>query len=58
MTKNDCLLEVAKRLKEARILAEACSDRALLYFLDMTIVHVCDTLGSHQEPTSPSRLVA
>ena len=50
MTKIDCLVEVAKKLKEARILGETCSDRALLYFLDMTIVHVCDSLGSHQEP--------
>lgn len=49
MTKIDCLVEVAKKLKEARILAEGCPDRALLYFLDMTIVHVCDSLESHQE---------
>ena len=42
MTKVDCLIEVAKKLKEARILGEACSDRALLYFIDMTIVHVCE----------------
>ena len=43
MTKKvDCLIEVAKKLKEARTLGEACSDRALLYFIDMTIVHVCD----------------
>jgi hypothetical protein len=46
MTKIDCLIEVAKKLKEARTLGEACSDRALLYFIDMTIVHVCDSLGS------------
>ena len=49
MTKIDCLVEVAKKLEEARTLAEACSDRALLYFLDMTIVHVCDSLESYQE---------
>ena len=42
MTKIDCLIEVAKKLKEARILGESCSDRALLYFIDMTIVHVCE----------------
>lgn len=46
MTKVDCLIEVAKKLKEARTLGEACSDRALLYFIDMTIVHVCNSLGS------------
>jgi hypothetical protein len=50
MTRIDYLLEVAKKLKEARTIGEACSDRALLYFIDMTIVHVCDSLGSHQEP--------
>ncbi|HEY4809036.1 MAG TPA: hypothetical protein VIH81_15025 [Roseiarcus sp.] len=49
MTKIDCLIEVAKKLKEARILGESCSDRALLYFIDMTIVHVCDSLGAHAE---------
>ena len=42
MTKIDCLIEVAKKLKEARTLGETCSDRALLYFIDMTIVHVCE----------------
>jgi hypothetical protein len=49
MTKIDCLIEVAKKLKEARILGESCSDRALLYFIDMTMVHVCDSLGAHAE---------
>ncbi len=49
MTKVDCLIEVAKRLKEARALGEACSDRALLYFIDMTIVHVCDSLASRAD---------
>ena len=49
MTKVDCLIEVAKKLKEARSLGEACSDRALLYFIDMTIVHVCDSLGSRPD---------
>jgi hypothetical protein len=50
MTKIDALIEVAKKLKEARAVGEACSDRALLYFIDMTIVHVCDSLGSRQQP--------
>jgi hypothetical protein len=49
MTQIDCLVEVAKKLKEARILGESGSDRALLYFIDMTIVHVCDSLGAHAE---------
>jgi hypothetical protein len=52
MTKIDCLIEVAKKLKEARTLGEACSDRALLYFIDMTIVHVCDSLGSRPDSRS------
>jgi hypothetical protein len=49
MTKVDCLIEVAKKLKEARTLGEACADRALLYFIDMTIVHVCDALGARPD---------
>ncbi len=49
MTQADRLFEVAKKLKEARILGEACSDRALLYFIDMTIVHVGDSLASCSE---------
>ncbi len=49
MTKIDCLIEVAKKLKEARTLGETCSDRALLYFIDMTIVHVCDSLGDSRQ---------
>jgi hypothetical protein len=49
MTQTDRLFELAKKLKEARILGEACSDRALLYFIDMTIVHVCDSLTSRSE---------
>lgn len=44
MTKIDCLIEVAKILREARSLAERSSDRALLYFIDMTIAHICDSL--------------
>jgi hypothetical protein len=54
MTESDCLVEVAMKLKEARTLGEACSDRALLYFIDMTIVHVCDSLDSGpQSPGAP-----
>ena len=34
MTQIDRLFEVARKLKEARTLGEACSDRALLYFID------------------------
>jgi hypothetical protein len=49
MTKIDCLIEVAKKLREARVLGERSSDRALLYFIDMTIAHVCDALDARPE---------
>ncbi|HEY1782633.1 MAG TPA: hypothetical protein VGG79_19740 [Roseiarcus sp.] len=49
MTKIDCLIEVAKTLREARSLAERSSDRALLYFIDMTIAHICDSLDAHSD---------
>jgi hypothetical protein len=55
MTKIDYLIEVAKRLKEARSLGERCSDRALLYFVDMTLAHVCDSLDSHREAKSAAK---
>jgi len=54
MTKIECLVEVAKKLKEARALGETCSDRALLYFIDMTIVHVCDSLDSRHQSQGPT----
>jgi hypothetical protein len=49
MAKVDCLIEVAKKLREARALGEGCSDRALLYFIDMTIAHVCASLDVRPE---------
>jgi hypothetical protein len=49
MTKIDRLIEVAKKLREARALGERSSDRALVYFIDMTIAHVCDSLGACSE---------
>jgi hypothetical protein len=49
MTKIDCLIEVATKLREARALGERSSDRALLYFIDMTIAHVCDALDARSE---------
>jgi hypothetical protein len=49
MTKIDCLIEVAKKLREARALGERSQDRALLYFIDMTIAHVCDSLDACSE---------
>jgi hypothetical protein len=44
--KTDCLIEVAKKLREARALGERTSDRALVYFIDMTLAHVCDSLDA------------
>jgi hypothetical protein len=49
MTKIDCLIEVATKLREARALGERSSDRALLYFIDMTVAHVCDSLDACSE---------
>jgi hypothetical protein len=49
MTKIDCLIEVAKKLREARALGERSSDRALVYFIDMTIAHVCDSMDARSE---------
>jgi hypothetical protein len=46
MSKIDTLVEVAKTLKCARSLAEKCSDRTLLYFIDMAIFEVCEALTS------------
>jgi hypothetical protein len=57
MTQIDCLFEVARKLKEARTLGEACSDRALLYFIDMTIVHVCDSLDSQTQTKAQRNLM-
>jgi hypothetical protein len=49
MTKIDCLIEVAKTLREARTLGERSSDPALLYFIDMSLAHVCDQLDARSE---------
>jgi hypothetical protein len=49
MTKIDCLIDVARKLREARALGERSSDRALLYFIDMTIAHVCESLDARPE---------
>src|ERR1700753_1694018 len=49
MTKIDCLIQGAKKLREARAVAERTSDRALLYFIDMTLAHVCDSLDARSK---------
>jgi len=63
MTKIDSLIDVAGRLRETRALAERCSDPALLYFIDMTIAHVCASIEDRFEMKSaktkaPSRVRA
>ena len=55
MTKIDCLIEVARKLRAARALGERSSDRALLYFIDMTIAHVCDSLDARSEITDEDK---
>jgi hypothetical protein len=55
MTKIDCLIEVAKKLREARALGERSSDRALVYFIDMSIAHVCDSLDARSEITDEDK---
>jgi hypothetical protein len=52
MTKIDSLIDVASRLREARALAERCSDPALLYFIDMTIAHACAVIEDRFERKS------
>jgi hypothetical protein len=53
MTKVDCLIEVAKKLREARAFGEQTSDRALVYFIDMTLAHVCDSLDARSDTKDP-----
>ena len=50
MTQIDCLIEVAKQAERgSHPRGSRAHDRALLYFIDMTIVHVCNSLGAHPE---------
>ncbi len=44
MSENEVLVDVAKILKGARSLAETCSERTLLYFIDMAIFEACEAL--------------
>ena len=45
MSKVDALIEVARMLKDARSIAAGCSDRTLVYFVDMAIFEACETLA-------------
>ena len=56
MTKIDCLIEVAKKLREAEnTRASAARTGRSCYFIDMTIAHVCDSLDARSEITSEGR---
>jgi hypothetical protein len=45
-SKIDALIEVARTLKDARSIAERCSNKTLVYFLDMAIFEVCEALAA------------
>ena len=46
MSEINALVEVAKTLGVVRSVAETCSDRTLLYFIDMAIVEACEAPAS------------
>jgi len=52
MSKIDGLIEVARMLKDARSIANGCSDKALVYFMDMAIFEVCEALAALRGPDS------
>jgi hypothetical protein len=41
---TDTLVAVAEQLRKVRNFAESSGDRMLLYFIDMTILHVCESI--------------
>jgi len=45
-SKMDILVDVADRLGKIRELAGKSRDECLLYFLDMTMLHVCESIRS------------
>jgi hypothetical protein len=51
-SKIDALIEVARTLKDARSVAEGCSNKTLIYFMDMAIVEVCEALAALRSPGS------
>jgi hypothetical protein len=46
MSKIDALIEVARTLKDARSVADGCSNRTLLYFIDLALSEVCEALAA------------
>jgi hypothetical protein len=51
-SKIDALIEVARTLKDARSIAEGCSNKTLIYFMDMAIFEVCEALAALRSPGS------
>jgi hypothetical protein len=47
-SKIDGLIEVARMLKDARSIVNGCSNKALVYFMDMAIFEVCEALAALQ----------
>ncbi len=56
MSQINLLLQVTRSLKAALPLAEDCSDRLLLYLIDMAILEACETIAaaSASEPSPPT----
>jgi hypothetical protein len=52
MSKIDGLIEVVRMLKDARSMAEGCSNKTIMYFMDMAIFEVCETLAALRGPGS------
>jgi hypothetical protein len=46
MSENEVVIDIANTLKIARSLAQTCSERTLLYFIDMAIFEACEVLAS------------
>ena len=56
-SETDILVEVANRLGKIRELAGKSRDESLLYFLDMTMFHICELIrsASRQSPIRHSQ---
>jgi hypothetical protein len=57
ISENEVLVDVAKILRGARSLAETCSERTLLYFIDLAIFEACEALVAASKRVTPSRIV-
>jgi hypothetical protein len=55
---EEFLLELVYNLQEARFNASALTDKVLLYFLDMAIMHARNTLTQHLVPATRVKPVA